>query len=169
MKGYSMADALGALMILIVVGMFIVIGVQLNDGMVSDQYTSTAVTNESHALVNGTAAALTHDYCSAITQVGNATITVGSANYSCTGSKDGSTITVTMVTSSNDDIFGGTYNVSYSYNNPDNSKIVGDNATLGIMEVATNMELFGLIIIMGIIVSILFVAFGGFMGKSGGI
>ena len=46
--------------------------------------------------------------------------------------------------------------------------LAAQNATLGIMEITSNMELLGLIIIMGAVITILLAAFGGFM-RGGGL
>lgn len=44
-----------------------------------------------------------------------------------------------------------------------NKYLAAQNSTLGIMEVTSNLELLGLIIIMGIVIAVLLASFGGFI------
>ena len=43
------------------------------------------------------------------------------------------------------------------------------NATAGIQQITSNMTLIGIIVIMAIVIGLLFAAFGGSMGGSGGL
>lgn len=55
----------------------------------------------------------------------------------------------------------GTDTTAYKY-------LAAQNSSLGIMEITGNMQLLGLIIIMGAVITILLASFGGFM-RGGGL
>lgn len=64
-------------------------------------------------------------------------------------------------------IIGATMMESFENDQSANINQTAQNVSLGILEIGENMELLGLIVIMGIVIAVLIGSFGGFI--SGGV
>ena len=108
-------------------------------------------------------------YVTSITSLGNASMTIGSANYSLSSAKTGSSVTVTYSDAASGTWSTGSYWAVIVYNELNPTGQAMRNSTEGPMEITENLELLGLIIILGAVMAVLLMSFGGFMKSGGGL
>lgn len=167
-KGLSLAAGATAVLLIIIIGVTAVVGISINSQIQSQgiSYTQTGVNETSVAFTNNTYSALAVPYAISITSIGNASMTIGSANYTLLANTSASSVQMLYYNSTSTvpenatGFLNGNYWVMYDYNLPNDAYRAAGNSTLGIQQVTSQMTLVGLIVVMAIVIGLLWSSFG---------
>lgn len=170
-KGFGLAELPAAVLILIIVGSFVIVGTTLNDSLKATKTTERIANQTSVAFTNNTRTVLTYPWITSIS-IGNMTGTILSANYTLTSNTSSSSVLLRYSRGpgpAGEVKVNGNYWVYYTWTDPQDAYYAAENSSLGLLEITDNMRLLGLIIIMGAVISILLASFGGLLNQSGGL
>ena len=162
-KGIQLTDAPQIVLLLVFVSLIAIVGIKINDSLqTTDSGTITTAINETVALSNNSYTALTYSRALYITSLGNATETMGSANYTLLGNKTASS--VQFLYSNGTGAAGGVavdgnYWVYYTYDIPSEAYYAAGNSTTGIEQITSQLALVGLIVIMSVVITLLWGSF----------
>jgi len=169
MKGITIQQVPQILMIVMLIGIFLGATYITLEAFQGSQYAITTATNESRTLTVNAYNSFTNPYLtstSAVSRVGNNTITLGAGNYSVVNT---GYHTYQLNFTASTGITTGTYNVTYNYN-ADTKATTGIGYVVSMTEqLASNLPTVGIMLFVGILITVVFwMVASGRIGKGKG-